>query len=85
MHQQTNDDKPLEKDLGEWIKAVKNHFQDRPKHALCSALEIVNKLHPRGKDNELVKLDLRPVTEGDAELAVHAIGFVLREVGWAKP
>lgn len=84
MQQETNSRKPVEKDLGAWIAAVQKHFIERPKTALCSALDIINKLHPRGKDNELVKMDLRPVNEGDAEFAVHAIGFVIREIGWAS-
>jgi hypothetical protein len=84
MYQQSNIDKPIEKDLGAWIRSIQDHFKERPKHALVSALEIINKLHPRGKDNELVRHDLRPVTDGDAEIAVNAIGFVLREIGWAK-
>lgn len=67
-------------DLGKLIKAVRtNHPQSM---ALHSALEIVNRLHPRGKDNEVERLELRPVHDADAELAVHAVAFVLREIGW---
>ena len=84
MQQETNSDKPVEQDLGAWIKAVQKHHVEKPRVALCSALEIINKLHPRGKANEAMRLDLRPVTEGDAELAVHAVAFVIREIGWAK-
>ncbi|MFZ6849316.1 hypothetical protein [Undibacterium sp. RuRC25W] len=36
------------------------------------------------KDNELEKMQLRAVTEEDAELAVNALGFVILEIGWAK-
>jgi hypothetical protein len=84
MQQQTNSDKPVEQDLGDWIKSVQKHFAEKPRIALCSALEIINRLHPRGKDNEQVRLGLRPVSEADAELAVHAIGFLIREIGWGK-
>jgi hypothetical protein len=84
MCQETNSDTPIEQDLGAWIKTIDNHFQEKPRVALRSALEIINRLHPRGKDNELMKLNLRHVTDADAELAVHVIAFVLREVGWAK-
>lgn len=68
-------------DLGQLIK---NLAAKRPQcKALFSALEVVNRLHPRGKDNEIERLELRPVLDGDAELAIHTVAFVLREIGWA--
>ncbi|WP_244859798.1 hypothetical protein [Nitrosospira sp. NRS527] len=84
MHQQTNSSTPAEKDLGDWIKVIENHFKDKPKVALCSALKIINRLHPRGKDNEKVLRDLRQITEDDAELTVYAIGFIIREIRWDR-
>ncbi|RJF91758.1 hypothetical protein [Noviherbaspirillum saxi] len=83
MRQETNGNTQDEKDLGEWIKTVKAHFSKRPM-ALISALEVIRILHPRGKDNEAARLRLRPLSDTDAELAVHAIGFILREVGWTR-
>jgi hypothetical protein len=75
------DEKPQYPDLGQLIKTVCGKY---PKSkALHSALDVVNRLHPRGKDNEVERLELRPVHDGDAELAVHAVAFVLREIGWA--
>lgn len=68
-------------DLGQLITGISLKHPQRK--ALLSALEIVNRLHPRGKDNEVERLELRPVHDGDAELAVHAVAFVLREIGWA--
>lgn len=67
-------------DLGKLIKSIREKYID--KSALLSVMDIVNRLHPRGKDNEVERLELRPVHDGDAELAVHAVGFVLREIGW---
>lgn len=84
MHQEMNCAKQIEKDLGGWMSAIREHFKERPRRALCSALELIQVLHPRGKDNELVKMELRPVTDEDAELCVHAVGFIIREVGWAS-
>lgn len=75
---------PLEQDLGAWIRTIKIHFGDNEKVALRSALEIINKLHPRGKDNERHKMSLRIVSDDDATFAVHALGFVLREIGWER-
>jgi hypothetical protein len=74
---------PTEQDLGAWIKALRNHFGEGQRVALISALEIINKLHPRGKDNERLKMSLRTVDEGDASFAIHALGFVLREIQWS--
>jgi hypothetical protein len=72
-------------DLGKCVNAVQSHFKspEQPRHLLCSALEIINKLHPRVKDNEARRMDLRPVSDADAELSVRVLGFVIREVGWA--
>lgn len=84
MRQVTPIEAQKEKDLGGWINAIRTHFGDKEKSALRSALEVIRVLHPRGKDNEVVNLGLRPVVDGDAEYAVHAIGFILREVGWAR-
>jgi hypothetical protein len=44
----------------------------------------IARLHPRGKDNERLSKDLRQPIQEDAELAIHALGFVLRELGWMK-
>jgi hypothetical protein len=68
-------------DLGHLIKIIKAQYPQN--NALHSALDVVNRLHPRGKDNEVERLMLRTVHDGDAELAVHAVAFVLREIGWA--
>lgn len=84
MQGEKNLDAPVEQDLGAWIRSIKDHFGDNQKLALRSALEIINKLHPRGKDNERHKMSLRVVDDNDATFAVHALGFVLREIGWGK-
>lgn len=82
MQQQDSLQTPIEKDLGAWIKTIQNRFGDKEMVALRSTLEIIARLHSRGKDNERHKMSLRAVEEDDAALAVHALGFVLRELGW---
>jgi hypothetical protein len=82
MWQQTGTLTPEDKDLGKWVNVIATQLSDR--RALVSTLEIIRVLHPRGKDNERSKLGLRAISDGDAELAVHCISFLLREVGWAK-
>jgi len=47
------------------------------------AAEIVRRLHSRVKPNEQERYGLRPPTEDDSELAVKAMGFILRELGWS--
>lgn len=83
MQQHEGLDFPAEKDLGAWIKAIQTRFGERDKVALRSTLEIIAKLHSRGKDNERHKMSLRAVGEDDATLVIQAIGFILREIGWA--
>jgi hypothetical protein len=72
----------LEEDLGGCITAVKKHFGEKEQRLIRAALETVNLLHPRGKDNERERYDLREVSKEDAELALHATGFVITELGW---
>ena len=84
LYRQNSDLQVLEKDLGKVITAIQNYVGIDKSRTICSALEIVNRLHPRGKQNEARRLDLRDVTEEDAALAVHATGFVIREFGWAR-
>lgn len=43
---------------------------------------VVARLHARGKGNEVYSKGLRDPVEEDAELALHALGFVLRDIGW---
>lgn len=72
----------LEKELGQVAKAVEG--EPYRKVAAHHAAEVIRRLHPRGKSNEQETKGLRVPVEEDAELAIHALGFILREVGWAK-
>ncbi|CAJ9574475.1 hypothetical protein ISF31_00510 [Burkholderia pseudomallei] len=82
LFQLTGNEKKLEDDLGACISAIRDHFGEKNQRLVRAALETINLLHPRGKDNERVRYGLREVTNEDAELALHAAGFVLREIGW---
>jgi hypothetical protein len=69
----------LTKDLGDIIKVVRS----RPDQVIATdAANIVRTLHAR-KPNEQQRRGTRPVMEDDAELALRAIAFMLREFGWA--
>ncbi|MDO3509702.1 hypothetical protein [Ralstonia pseudosolanacearum] len=84
LRQLTGNDKMLHDDLGACISAVKRHFNDKEPKLVRASLETVNLLHPRGKDNERERYRLRAVSNADAELALHATGFVIREIGWGR-
>lgn len=79
MFQITGNEKKLEDDLGGCISAIRDHFGEKNQRLVRAALETINLLHPRGKDNERVRYALREVSNEDAELALHAVGFVLRD------
>ncbi|WP_244195995.1 hypothetical protein [Paraburkholderia susongensis] len=82
LRQLSGDEKAVHKDLGPCLTAIGKHVGENERRLIRAALETVNLLHPRGKDNERERLDLREVSNEDAELALHATGFVLRELGW---
>jgi hypothetical protein len=53
------------------------------KGMVSNLAKIVARLHSRGKTNEAHIKGLRDPVEEDAELALHALGFILRDIGWA--
>ncbi len=73
-------EKTLESDLGALVRRARDEF-DRP--AIAGVAEMVARLHPRGKANEQEVKGYRLAQEEDAEAAVHAIGFIMRELRWA--
>lgn len=72
----------LMKDLADVSKALEK--DPYKKAAARNAAEVIRMLHPRGKANEQETRGLRIPVEEDAEMAIHALGFILREIGWAK-
>ena len=73
------DAKVIEKDLGALIAKLP------PESKLFrAAADVVCKLHPRGKSNEQQRLGTRDVTDADGAFAIEALGFVLRDLGWAR-
>ncbi|MEK7992642.1 MAG: hypothetical protein AAB403_02450 [Planctomycetota bacterium] len=53
------------------------------KECVSQLARLVARLHVRGKGNEAETKGLREPIEEDAELALHAVGFALRDIGWA--
>jgi hypothetical protein len=54
------------------------------KGMVSNLAQIVARLHSRGKTNEAHKKRLRDPVDEDAELALHVLGFTLRDIGWAN-
>lgn len=83
LYQRTSNPKVLVKDLAKCITAIKTEYGEGNYLLVRLALETVNLLHPRVKENERERYALREVSNEDAELALHATGFLLRELGWS--
>lgn len=81
MLQEGANEKVLRKDLGDICSAVSS--QPFSKNAARDAGNIVRLLHSRGKSNVQETEDLRLSGDEDAEIAIQAVAFILREVGWA--
>jgi hypothetical protein len=78
---QIEDHKPdLAKAIDTWAAKAPQNENIR---AWCG--RIVARLHSRGKPNEALSKNTRPLNDGDALLAVDCLATILREFGWAKP
>ena len=78
---QGHDRSILGEDLGKIATIV---GQEPYKKGMVSNLaQVVARLHSRGKTNEAHTKGLRVPVDEDAELALHSLGFVLRDIGWA--
>jgi hypothetical protein len=67
--------------LGDLSSLAKN-LSERKSLASIAA-QTIARLHSRGKPNEQVRYEGRPLGEGDAEYVLAAVGLLLREIGWA--
>lgn len=68
-------------DLGKVAAAVARPPYE--KSSVSALAQVVARLHVRGKANEAHTKSLRNPIEEDAELAVQALGFAVRDIGWA--
>jgi hypothetical protein len=82
MTQNGGDPKALSDDLAKLAGAV----EKAPHEKVCAGNmgKVVAILHNRGKTNQQISNGWRPLAEEDAAMAVQALGFTIRELGWAK-
>lgn len=74
-------------DLGPLLNAFdkqQGNADGRSPSAAGSAVRLLQRFHSRGKPNEQKRYNIRPPTEEDAQLVLSALGFLLREMGWAR-
>lgn len=74
-------------DLGGLLKAYERAVGDgnaQSPSTVLSVIRLFQRFHSRGKPNEQKRYGLRPPTEEDAKLVLNALGFLLREFGWAR-
>lgn len=71
--------------LGDDLAKVASFAAQAPYSLNCCAWlgQVVARLHVRGKGNEQHARNLRIPVEGDAELALQAVGLVMRDLNWA--
>jgi hypothetical protein len=81
MVAQGHDRSILSQDLGEVAALIAG--KPHEKRCVSWLAQVVARLHVRGKANEAETRGLRDPVDEDAELAVHAVGFALRDIGWA--
>lgn len=79
--QQGHDRSILADDLGK----IANVLAKEPYAISCASwlAQVVARLHVRGKGNEQHARSLRIPVEDDAEAAIQALGFVIRDIDWA--
>lgn len=72
--------------IGRELAQVSATVEGAPHERICvgNLGKVCAKLHSRNKSNAQRQKGYRPIVEEDAELAIHAVGFALRDLGWAK-
>lgn len=72
------------KDLGDLIKILKRPPEKEQMAIIICSATVIARLHPREKPNEQIARSLRPIYDGDAEMAVNCVATLLREVNFAR-
>lgn len=72
--------------IGNELAKVSAVIEAAPHEKICvgNLGKVCAKLHTRNKSNTQRQKRYRPILEEDAELALQALGFTVRDLGWAK-
>lgn len=72
--------------IGNELAKIAASIEAAPYKKICvgNLGKVCAKLHSRNKTNAQRQKGYRPVVEEDAELALQALGFTLRDLDWAK-
>jgi hypothetical protein len=73
-------DKQERIDLGKLISSIDEKYK-----LIKSSAEIINRLHPRRKPNEIERLGLNNLTRAEADFAIQCIFQIIREMKWDLP
>lgn len=84
-HLSGDETRDLSKSVGAYMAGKKAEGPERKgEDMLTWSAGIVARLHARGKPSEQKRLNLRPPTDSDAQLALRCVGFILLDLGWAQ-
>ena len=72
--------------IGNELAKIAAAVEEAPHEKICAGNlgKVCAKLHSRNKSNAQRQKGYRPIVEEDAELALQALGFTLRDLAWSK-
>jgi hypothetical protein len=75
---------PPGRDLGDLIKKLNSLDGGQRRHLVASTAEILRVLHSRAKPAVQERMSVPDIHEQDGQLAIHCVGNLLCELGWAE-
>jgi hypothetical protein len=80
LYNRDGDRSIFERDLGDLCKILWRSNR----RMLAASAWVVARLHNKTKPSSRAEHGLQVAVEDDAQYCIHAVGFVLRELGWAR-
>lgn len=72
------------KDIGMLLQSLEQARPGKDFGVIKAVAKIVQIFHSRAKPNEKERLGIRAISEDDAQMLLQNLGFLLREIKWAK-